>query len=191
MNLFLLDSHEFANIKKQQFIYSLEKYERISRWNKVSTIKKRKEKGLQEITRVGRENNGKQRKRRWEHSKWSVANKTIKTVYAKKFFNVINTKNFNRVTSFTKFDVCCIIQEPRRVDFPCNLQLMTFICQTMIFMVHPLRYKSLPERFSWRRSSDLFRRFFLLTNTLDLNFLHLKVQSCKCIIINTWSLQHK
>ena len=59
MNLFLLDSHEFANIKKQQFIYSLEKYERISRWNKVSTIKKRKEKGLQEITRVGRENNGK------------------------------------------------------------------------------------------------------------------------------------
>ena len=31
MNLFLLDSHEFANIKKQQFIYSLEKYEHISR----------------------------------------------------------------------------------------------------------------------------------------------------------------
>ena len=30
--------------QRQQFIYSLEKYKRISRWNKVSTIKKEKKK---------------------------------------------------------------------------------------------------------------------------------------------------
>ena len=30
--------------------------------------------------------------------------------------------------------------------------------------------KSLPENFSWCRSSDLFQRFFLLTRTLHLNF---------------------
>ena len=33
--------------------------------------------------------------------------------------------------------------------------------------------KSLPENFSWRRSSDLFRRFFLLTSTPRFSFLHL------------------
>ena len=32
--------------------------------------------------------------------------------------------------------------------------------------------KSLPENLSWHRSSDLFRRFFLLTSTLSLSFLH-------------------
>ena len=33
--------------------------------------------------------------------------------------------------------------------------------------------KSLPENFSWRRSSDLFWRFFWLTSTFCLSFLHL------------------
>ena len=33
--------------------------------------------------------------------------------------------------------------------------------------------KSLPENFSWRRSSDLFQRFFQLTSTFCLSFLHL------------------
>ena len=32
--------------------------------------------------------------------------------------------------------------------------------------------KSLPENFGWHRSSYLFRRFFLLTRTLHLSFLH-------------------
>ena len=33
--------------------------------------------------------------------------------------------------------------------------------------------KNLPGNFSWRKSSDLFWRFFLLTRTLHLSFLHL------------------
>ena len=42
------------------------------------------------------------------------------------------------------------------------------------FPWHMLSHKkSLPEYLSWRRSSDLFRGFFLLTSTLRLSFLHL------------------
>ena len=37
---------------------------------------------------------------------------------AKTFFNVSNVKNFDRVTSFTKFDLYCIGRKPRRMDFP-------------------------------------------------------------------------
>ena len=37
--------------------------------------------------------------------------------------------------------------------------------------------KSLPENISWRRSSDLFRRFFLLTSTLRLSFLRLNFRN--------------
>ena len=49
-----------------------------------------------------------QHKTRWENLKWSVANKIIETVNAKKFFNVNNMKDFDRVTSFTKFDVSSV-----------------------------------------------------------------------------------
>ena len=42
------------------------------------------------------------------------------------------------------------------------------------FLWHMLSdMKSLPENLSWCRSSDLFRRFFVLTSTLRLSFLHL------------------
>ena len=64
----------------------------------------------------------------------------------KKFFNVNNMKNFDRDTSFTKFDIYCIIPEPSRVDFPCILQLTTFICWLMIFMAHALRYEELTRK---------------------------------------------
>ena len=55
-------------------------------------------------------------------------------------------KNFDRVTSFTKFDMNCVIPEPRRVDFPRTLQLTTFICQLMVFMAHALRYEELTRK---------------------------------------------
>ena len=82
-------------------------------------------------------------------------------------------KNFDRVTSFTKFGFYCIIPEPSGADFPCILQLTTFICQLMVFMAHALRYEELTKNFSWCRSSDLFQRFFQLTSTFCLSFLHL------------------
>ena len=53
-----------------------------------------------------------------EHLKWSVANKIIQIVNAEKFFNGNNMKNFDGITSFTKFDIYCIIPEPSGVDCP-------------------------------------------------------------------------
>ena len=88
----------------------------------------------------------KQRKRRWEHLEWSVANKITQIVNSKTFFNVNNMKYFDRVTSFTKFDVYCIIREPSRVDFLCILQLTTFICQLTVFMIHAVRYEELTRK---------------------------------------------
>ena len=67
-------------------------------------------------------------------------------VNAKKFFNVNNIKNFDRVTSFTKFDINYVIPEPSRVDFPRILQLTTFICQLMVFVAHALRYEELTRK---------------------------------------------
>ena len=118
--------------------------------------------------------------------KWSVADKIIQIVNAKKFFNVNNMKNSDRVTSFTKFDIYSIIPEPRRVDFPCILQLTTFICQLMVFMAHAPWYESLPENFSWHRSSDLFWRFFQLTSTFCLSFLHLNFPIIDFFFFKQW-----
>ena len=46
--------------------------------------------------------------------------------------------------------------------------------------------KSLPENFSWRRSSDLFRRFFLLTRTLHLSLLHLNFTITDAFFFRRW-----
>ena len=46
--------------------------------------------------------------------------------------------------------------------------------------------KSLPENLSWRRSSDLFRRFFLLTITLRLSFLHLNFTITNSFFFKRW-----
>ena len=46
--------------------------------------------------------------------------------------------------------------------------------------------KSLPENLSWRRSSDLFRRFFLLTSTLHLSFLHLHFSITDSFFFKRW-----
>ena len=46
--------------------------------------------------------------------------------------------------------------------------------------------KSLPENLSWRRSSDLFRRFFLLTSTLHLSFLHLHFTITDSFFFKRW-----
>ena len=96
-----------------------------------------------------------QRERRWEHLKWNVANKIIQTVNAKKFFDVNNMKNFDRVTSFTKIDIYCIIPKPSWVDFTCVFQLMTFICQLMVFMTHTIWY----EELAWKLWLALIFRF--------------------------------
>ena len=46
--------------------------------------------------------------------------------------------------------------------------------------------KSLPENFSWRRSSDLFRRFFPLTSTLRLSFIHLNFTTTDFFLFKRW-----
>ena len=46
--------------------------------------------------------------------------------------------------------------------------------------------KSWSENFSWRRSSDLFRRFFLLTSTLRLSFLHLNFTIIDSFFFRRW-----
>ena len=46
--------------------------------------------------------------------------------------------------------------------------------------------KSLPENFSWRRSSDLFRRFFRLTSTFCLSFLHLNFTITDSFFFKWW-----
>ena len=46
--------------------------------------------------------------------------------------------------------------------------------------------KSLPENFSWRRSSDLFRRFFQLTSTFCLSFLHLNFTITDSFFFKRW-----
>ena len=46
--------------------------------------------------------------------------------------------------------------------------------------------KSLPENFSWHRSSDLFQRFFLLTITLCLTFLHLNFTITNLFFFSQW-----
>ena len=95
-------------------------------------------------------------------------------------------KNFDRVTSFTKLDVYRIIPKPSWMDFTCILQLTTFICQLMVFMAHALWYESLPENFSWHRSSDLFWRFFRLTNTFCLSFQHLNLTITNSFFFKRW-----
>ena len=46
--------------------------------------------------------------------------------------------------------------------------------------------KSLPESFSQRRSSDLFRRIFLLTRTLRLSCLHLNFTITDSFLFRRW-----
>ena len=46
--------------------------------------------------------------------------------------------------------------------------------------------KSLPENFSWRRSSDLFRSFFRLTSTFCLSFLHLNFTITDSFFFKRW-----
>ena len=46
--------------------------------------------------------------------------------------------------------------------------------------------KSLPENFSWHRSSDLFRRFFRLTSTFCLSFLHLNFTIADTFFFKRW-----
>ena len=46
--------------------------------------------------------------------------------------------------------------------------------------------KSLPENLSWRRSSDLFRRFFQLTSTFCLSFLHLNFTITDSFFFKWW-----
>ena len=46
--------------------------------------------------------------------------------------------------------------------------------------------KSLPENLSWRRSSDVFRRFFLSTSTLCLRFLHLNFTITDSFFFKRW-----
>ena len=64
--------------------------------------------------------------------------KSSKLSRPKKFFDVNNMKNFERVTSFTKFKVDCIVPVPSKVDFPDIIELATFIWQLMVFMAHAL-----------------------------------------------------
>ena len=73
---------------------------------------------------------------------------------------------------FTKFDIYCIIPEPSRVDFPCILQLTTFICQLMVFMEHALQYEELTRKL-WHKNFRFIWRFLWLTSTFCLSFLHL------------------
>ena len=73
---------------------------------------------------------------------------------------------------FTKFDIYCIISEPSRVDFPCILQLTTFICQLMVFMEHALQYEELTRKL-WHKIFRFIWRFLWLTSTFCLSFLHL------------------
>ena len=80
--------------------------------------------------------------------------------------------NFDRVTSCTEFDIYCIIPELEWI-FPAFFS-WRHLYASWWFSWHMLSdMKSLPENFSWRRSSDLFRRFFRLTSTFCLSFLHL------------------
>ena len=55
------------------------------------------------------------------------------------------------------------------------------------FLWHMLsNMKSLPENFSWHRSSDLFRRFFRLTSTFCLSFLHLNFTITDSFFFKRW-----
>ena len=53
-----------------------------------------------------------------------------------KFFNVSNVISFDRITSFIKFDIYCIVPEPSRIDFPCIFQWTTFKHQLVVFMAY-------------------------------------------------------
>ena len=46
--------------------------------------------------------------------------------------------------------------------------------------------KDFPENFSWCRSSDLFRRFFWLTSTFCLSFLHLNFTITDFFLFKQW-----
>ena len=59
----------------------------------------------------------------------------MQIVNAEKFFNVNNMKNFDGATSLSNFDIYCIIPEPSGVDFSRILQLTTFTCQLMVFIM--------------------------------------------------------
>ena len=48
--------------------------------------------------------------------------------------------------------------------------------------------KSLPENLSWCRSLDLFQRFFLLTSTLRLSFLHLNFTITDSFFFKRWQV---
>ena len=96
-------------------------------------------------------------------------------------------KNFDRVTFFTKFDVYYIFPGPSRANLPCVFFNWQHLYTTSWFSWHMLSdTKSLPGNFSWRRSLDLFRRFFLSTNTLRLCFPHLNFTTTISFFFKQW-----
>ena len=125
-----------------------------------------------------------QRKRRWEYLKWNVANKIILIVNAKIFFNVNNMENFEGVTFFTT--LIALSQNQVESTFPAffnwrHLYTSWWFSWHMLFDT-----KSLPENFSWRRSSNLFRRFFLSTSIQLLYILHLNFTVTVSFFFKRW-----
>ena len=90
----------------------------------------------------------------------------------RRHFSMSIWKILTGLLPFTKFDIYCIIPEPSRVDFPCILQLTTFICQLMVFMEHALQYEELTRKL-WHKIFRFIWRFLWLTSTFCLSFLHL------------------
>ena len=104
----------------------------------------------------------------------------------KKFFNVNNMKNFDRVTSFSKVDINCIIPEPSRVDFPCILQLTTFICQLMVFMAHALGYEELTRKLELTEIFRFISKIFSVGKYSPLSFLHLNFTIANSFFFKRW-----
>ena len=130
-NLFLLESYKFTNIKNNS-LFIVQENTRIYLDGIMLAQSERKENVYKKLLEQGENIKWKNKR---EHLKCSVANKIILIFNAKKFLNVNNMKNFDRVTSFTKFNIYCIVPKPSRVDFPCIFQLTT-----LVFMAHALQY---------------------------------------------------
>ena len=77
------------------------------------------------------------------------------------------------LTSFIKFKIDGVIPKPCGMNLASIFQLSYKIIGGSLDMLS--KTKSLPEKFSWVRTSDLLQKFFLLIRMLCFCFLHLNL----------------
>ena len=92
---------------------------------------------------------------------------------SKKIFNINNVMNLSCLTSLIKFNIDGVIPKPLGMNLA---NIFLYLWHNWWFSWHMLsEMKSLPEKFSWVRTSDLLWRFFLLIRMLRFCFLHLNL----------------